>query len=516
MEKFLSDKINLIAIVFISLFLLFGLVTLSSHGMVWDEAAQHHLAQATLRWIQGQTPDIELLRDDLIYYGSFFEIVNQFFGRAMIGLFGLGYVDAFHLLIFLTLVAGLFFLYLFAKTMFGAKIALWSLLLLMLSPRFIAHGFYNSKDIPVAVFSLICLFFLYRAYQEKKIWFAAVAGLFFGLALATRVNALMVLPIFFIPFALVFWSDLKKNLVLIATFLGASVATVFLAWPALWSNPGLFLKSVNFFLRHGWQGQVLYLGQIYPASQLPWHYAWVYLAITTPILILIFWATGLFSLMGSFRKRDRVLENGLLLSWLFIPILVSMKPGVIKYDGIRHYLIILPALAMIAGVGLDRFLGFLTKLFAKHPERARRIVWASAFLIFFELALEFFSIYPYGDAYFNEGLRRAIPQKIENYFEIEYWGSTYRQGVNWLNQNAREGALVCVPLADHLLQFYPVRPDLSFGCSDQSDYLMFFTRQTFLPPDLDQIFNYSKLSPVFKISRYNSDLLLIYRLKYSE
>jgi hypothetical protein len=190
-----------------------------------------------------------------------------------------------------------------------------------------------------------------------------------------------------------------------------------------------------------------------------------------------------------------------------------MKPGVIKYDGIRHYLIIFPALAIMTGVGLNYFFGVLTKFFVGHPERARKIVWAAACLIFFELAFEFFSVYPYGDAYFNEALRRIVPRQIENYFEIEYWGSTYRQGANWLNQNAREGAIVCVPLADHLLQFYPVRSDLSFDCSDQSDYLMFFTRQAFLPTNLEQTFGYSKLNPVFKISRYNSDLLYIYQLK---
>jgi hypothetical protein len=56
------------------------------------------------------------------------------------------------------------------------------------------------------------------------------------------------------------------------------------------------------------------LGQAYSASQLPWHYAWVYLAVTTPVLILIFWATGMFLVAGNLWKKDRVLENSLLLS----------------------------------------------------------------------------------------------------------------------------------------------------------------------------------------------------------
>ena len=58
-------------------------------------------------------------------------------------------------------------------------------------------------------------------------------------------------------------------------------------------------------------------------------------------------------------------------------------------------------------------------------------------------------------------LRLAIGPHIEKKFDFEYWGASYRQGMDWLNQNAEPDSSFCVPIANHLLAYYPVRSDLT-------------------------------------------------------
>ena len=133
-------------------------------------------------------------------------------------------------------------------------------------------------------------------------------------------------------------------------------------------------------------------------------------------------------------------------------------------------------------------------------------------LVIMLLFVEIVRVHPYEGSYFNEGVRFFIPENIENFFEVEYWGVTYRQGINWLNENAEPNSTICAPIAGHLIQYYDTRNDLTFSkkCSKDKDYKMFFTRKKW------PYRGTSRLSPSFKISRYNSDLLYIYKLNNSK
>jgi len=298
--------------IILGFFLLINIFALSDYGMTWDEASQQHIGKANINYITQKTESIELLRDDAIYYGSFFEILNLFFGKFFLRL-GFEYVSAFHLLTLLTAFIGLFFLFLFVKKLFNESVAFYSLIFILFLPRFVAHAHYNSKDIPITAFSIICFYFLYLGFKQKRIIYSVLAGIFCGLAVSVRVSALLILPIFFIPY-FIYWllnfkkeiKDFKRDLVLVLTFLGSSVLVIFSTWPALWQDPLLFFKSISYFLSHGWIGEVLYLGQIYPGSEIPWHYPLVYLSIAIPLVILFFFLIGL--LISLFKIKDKVLE----------------------------------------------------------------------------------------------------------------------------------------------------------------------------------------------------------------
>ncbi len=124
------------------------------------------------------------------------------------------------------------------------------------------------------------------------------------------------------------------------------------------------------------------------------------------------------------------------------------------------------------------------------------------------MLFQIISIHPYEGSYFNEPLRFFIDKDIEQNFEIEFWGVSYNEGVNWINNNVPQNSKVCVLVANHLIKFYDTRKDIIFDCGSNVDYVMFFSRFSFLP-NLDFLKPYS---PVFKVTRYESNLLYVYKM----
>ncbi len=497
----------------LAVFLIFSFATISQYGMTWDEAAQHHIGKTTLDYIKGKVPQLQFLREDLVYYGPFFEMANQYFGGSLYGSSRFGYVNAFHVLIILTAALGIYFLFRLVPLMFDEKIAFYSAVFLVLFAQFASHSQYNSKDIPLFAGFLAVLFFLYSGATKRKFKCFIWAGLFFGLTLAIRLDAIIVLPVFFGAYICHIISGprrlLKNDIIYSLIFLSTSAITVFLAWPSLWRQPLLFFRSLSYFLNHQWPGAVLYFGKEYLAANLPWHYAPAYLLLTIPGLIIIFIIFGVISAIKDVKQKNNILAFSLVFFWIAGRLLMAMLPGAVRYDSIRHFLFIIPAFMILAALGFNWILQKMPRL-APPRRKTAKIIFVCA--VFVWLFIEFSRAFPFGGSYFNEVARAALGPRLEKKFDLEYWGSSYRQGINWLNENAQENSSFCAPIADHLIQFYPLRADLSFSCGKTASYLMFFTRQTYLPKDLNEIFDYQRNEPIFKISRFNSDLLYIYKL----
>ncbi|MFA5925835.1 MAG: glycosyltransferase family 39 protein [Parcubacteria group bacterium] len=517
------DKFTIAFLLLLSVFLIFNLSVMDNYGMTWDEAAQQHIGKAASDYVRGNSGKMEFLREDLVYYGPFFEIMNQDFGTSMLESFRMNYVSAFHVLIIIAAAAGLFFFFRLVSMMFDGQTALLSSAFLALWPIFAAHSQYNTKDIPLFAGFTAALYFLYAGFRKRIFWKLFVAGAIFGLALSVRIDALLLIPVFFLPYAGYLFFGLRKesekefpkrfgtDFLYAFVFIATGALFAYFSWPTLWKNPFFFFQALGYFLHHGWPGQVLYFGKIYTGSNLPWHYVPFYFLISISVLILILAAFGTIIAIRKMRGREKMLEYSLILAWLFLRLAAGIFPGSVKYDGIRHFIVIAPAIMVLAALGFGKFLEIVPEYFPK-SDSLKIKAWLIAAL-FLWLVIDFFWIFPFGGSYINEPARTFIPKPIEKRFDFEYWGASYRQGVDWLNKNAQLNTGFCVPIAGHLLQFYPIRPDLKFDCSENTDYLIFITRWAYLPSNLEENFHFSNKSPAFTVSRYGSDLLEIYKLK---
>jgi 4-amino-4-deoxy-L-arabinose transferase-like glycosyltransferase len=84
------------------------------------------------------------------------------------------------------------------------------------------------------------------------------------------------------------------------------------------------------------------------------------LGVTTPLLVLGLLLAALFFTARELREKSaegRAL--GFLVLWLLFPMGLQAASGASMYDGMRHYLTVLPALAALAGYAGVRLIGLL-------------------------------------------------------------------------------------------------------------------------------------------------------------
>jgi hypothetical protein len=205
----------------------------------------------------------------------------------------------------------------------------------------------------------------------------------------------------------------------------------------------------------------------------------------------------------------------LLLLWVLLPLLMFMKPGLPRYDGIRQLFFMIPAIMMLAGIGWDALWSRLEgRAHAGRGGRARVARHAVALAAIAWLVAENVRFYPYGGAYVSDAARAALGPHVERRFEVEYWGASYQEGTRWLQSQARQGTVVCVPVGPHLMAW--AERDLEdapegrilFDCSNRFDFVMMIARVSQWPYEFR---HYATEAPVFTVSRAGSDLLYLYR-----
>jgi len=131
------------------------------------------------------------------------------------------------------------------------------------------------------------------------------------------------------------------------------------------------------------------------------------------------------------------------------------------------------------------------------------------------LAVDLVRSHPYHDAYLNTVARFVWADEPERSFELEVWGGVYKEGAEWLLENAERGGVVVVPIAmhcarPHLQGRMPVYATLPREMGDRPIYLMVMTRLSDYTPLIRSA--KAQLDPIFSVQRGNATYLEIFRL----
>lgn len=427
-------------------------------------------------------------------------------------------VDGFHL--FPVLLASIFLpvLYLFAAPRLGRFAALLGVLFLGTFPRFWGDMHFNPKDIPETVFFGLTIL-AYISWRERPTWpRTLLVGWLFGCALGVKANAV------FIPVVLLTgnipwtyrkqpWVDFLFHLWLQAgkyIAMGLVAAGVYiLSWPWLYGNIyGRMREYWSFIFNQAGHDPTGYWN-FEPLQQVlttmpEWMLACLLLGLAAAVLS--FWkpkqaapadlpaAPELAHKNTRLEMRNRPELRQILLAWLLVPILRASLPQATNFDGIRHFLEFLPAAALLAGYGAQQEAAWLGQRVGRGQFPRLRVFQAGAVaLLAVNMIQAYLVFFPYMHLYYNRlvgGFSGARTAFLGNE-ATDYWAGSYRQAIEWLNQNAPPGAQVRALAADWLLDLTgPVllRPDLKvmytsqgldlsvMGKPAQPVYLMYVTR----------------------------------------
>ncbi|MEA2488296.1 MAG: hypothetical protein QOH21_88, partial [Acidobacteriota bacterium] len=416
--------------------------------------------------------------------------------------------DGFHALNVLLGALLLVVLYRFVERHTSTAAAVLTVLLLFLLPRLVGDFFANIKDYPEMVFFSLTLVAFFAAYERGSARGIGASGALWGLAIGTKANAAFILPIVVLYIAArglgEHWRDRRRTLLL--ALVGAGIiagAIVFASWPYLWEAPvARILENYRYVSGRAFDQAT---------TDAPW---WQMLLYTTPPIVLLLFAASLPLFVGRARRREPLAI--LLLVWIAVVATRLSLPGALNFDGVRHFLELFPPLVMIAAIGSVE----LARRFIS-SSAVRAAVLAVPIVLTANATVQ---VHPFELVYWNaliggySGARAAgIPQASD------YWATSYRQGMRWINTNAPPNTLLVVTVSPHTVAMAAplrLRPDIGVAtlsaerayrmAATRPVFVMFVPREEWRTP-LDRTLERTQ-TPTASWERDGAPVLLIYQL----
>ena len=400
----LSSAQKIVLAVIFTAFAIIGIWLAGDYGVAWDDHSQIEIGRQNYEYAIGISDSIFQSAD--LYYGCAYELpvyfIQHFFNSFSTQIFVRHLITHFLFL---------FALYIFFKLLFklfkSFPLALIGLFILYLSPRIFAHSFFNTKDLPFLSFFIISIFTLWRLSENPKdikklIIHAFISGFLIDIrVLGFLIPALTLGTLFLLALP-------KKEIrllfkpMLIYGF--TTMAFIYILWPAMWSNPVMHLlhalyKMANF----PWTSSTLLLGEMVVASNNPWYYIPLWIGISTPIYLLIFYILGLLFLTHDFLKNPDYLENRRKLFILILAcipldlfiIFLILQPTL--YDGWRHLYFLMPLIIIGAIYGIKTLNAILSK-----NKYLFTISVGLLIIVIVIPVIKMIQLHPYQQVYFNE------------------------------------------------------------------------------------------------------------------
>jgi hypothetical protein len=453
-QKFKWLKKELIPIVFFSIYLIIGLYIFDDYGVGWDESLSIRNGIINCFEINKKLNYIILPEskvNELIEKSGFSDKINDVkdFEYNYLGaineiillvpvIITKNYNDSHniiyirHLMIFLIFWISAIFFY---KIIYDRyKSQLFSIIgcsFLILSPRIFADSFYNSKDIVLLSFVIIAIYFSIRFFKKNNIKYAIICALFSAIVVDIRILGIY-LPVLVVLFLLIILlkkhNELKLNSFYpLISFLILLFLYIYIFWAYLWDgNPiSKFLEAINVVSRIGYHPDILYMGKVINSAYLPWHYSFIWIFLTTPVIYTLLFFVGLYFIIKKGIKIDNWFINNDLLVDIFlllcviVPLISIISLHSVLYNGWRHLYFVHVGLILTSIHGAYNLNNLLNgkKIF-------KGLIQGSIILYLTYILTVMIKLHPHQMLYFNVISHKTA---FEN-FDYDYWGLTYRKG----------------------------------------------------------------------------------------
>jgi hypothetical protein len=416
---------------------LVAVATFRDYGIGWDDYTHAEYGDLLVDfYTSGFTDKRALSFVNLYMYGGGFDLLAALAAKVLpFTLF-----ETRRLLGALVGLIGLVVVWRTARRVGGPVAGLIALALIATCPLFVGHQFVNAKDGPFAVAMTVLLLGLVRAFDQYPRPCAgtvALTGAGFGLAIGSRImggfggiSALAALTL------LITIDARHDGIRSAASRLGQFVLKMLpgillmlvvmaLIWPWVVSASLNLLHAIDYFSRffeEPWQE--LFGGRLVRVTDMPRSYAPTLLALQLPELFLLLGAGGaagaLVASMRSDVARNRRAVLALIAFAALLPLAITVLARPAMYNGIRHFVFVLPPLAILGGLaGAWLF----ERAWPRGPVAAIAI---SLFAIgIASPVIEMVRLHPYEYTHFNR-IAGGVAGARDQYM-LDYWALSFKQ-----------------------------------------------------------------------------------------
>jgi hypothetical protein len=357
----------------------------------------------------------------------------------------------------------------------GWPTALFAVGAVLSMPRLFFHAHLAAIDFPLAAVWMVATLVFHHQItllhrQSSRLGLAPVLkatlmiGIWLGLALLTKINAVLLLPYWFAW--LLCYRRLWRYLPVFLLVLPVALAVLIAGWPWIWRDPlhGLW-NWVEFFRRH-YEIRQWFAGQLYLDT--PWYLPPVLVAITTPLLTLLLAIGGVVYMAGRRLCTDR--QQGYDSNeweWLGLH-LVGIAVNLFYYgfvgrihDQDRLMLPLFFHLGILSSEGFHALWALLAprllSTLTSTPPAVRRwsgaISWLAAALLLWPGVGSAVHLHPYQLAYYNTltgGVKGARARDLETI----YFASSYAHFLPQLQQLPPGSKLWVMPNSWDVIYYY--------------------------------------------------------------
>jgi hypothetical protein len=440
------ESSDVATVVFLATLVVIAVATYNDYSISNDEGVQHHSGELIVKYYSSGFKNQSLFSFQNLYlYGGLFDVT----AIAIAHLVPIDPYDLRHILCALIGIGGIGATAATARLIAGPRAGLIAAISLTLCGAWYGSMFNHTKDIPFAAAMMGATLFLIRIARRlpsPRAADVALFGLLAGCALGVRVIGLLL--VIYVGFAIVLnrpqpglspgRTHLRFAVESTVRLLPALMLAYFimvLAWPWAALAPLNPVRGLLAFSEFNYSVRTVLDGQVYEMADTPRLYVPIYVMIRVPLLTLFGAALTMVvaQVLRDTASASRQLYRDITLLSLMVvfPLVCQVICHGPAFTGLRHFLFLIPLLAVLAGIGLERALAWL---------RASGRAVAGAGLAVMTVcllwdAVTLVRLHPYEYLVYNSlvgGLGGASRR-----YDLDYWFGSMPEAINHLEAYLR-------------------------------------------------------------------------------
>jgi hypothetical protein len=425
-----------------------ALWTFRDYAISNDEGVQHHYGELILNYYASGFKDQSVFNFENLYlYGGLFDIIVV----SLSHLLPIDPYDLRHILCALIGIAGIGATAATARSIAGPRAGLLAAIALCVCGAWYGTMFNHTKDIPFAAAMMGATLFLIhigRLLPSPRLRDIAAFGVLAGAALGMRVLGLIL--VVYIGFAIALylpatgderargqprWRLALESLMRVLPACVPAYLIMIFAWPWAALAPLNPIRGLLAFSEFHYNIRTIFAGQTYDMADVPRLYVPVYFLIRLPLLTLFGAAVAMLSVLPQLGAADATRLQRRDIGFLSLAVIFPIACQVIghgpAFTGLRHFLFVIPPLAALAGIGLDRI---LTLLAARSRWLAAGGVAAGSACLLWN-ADTLVRLHPDEYLFYNSAVGGL--QGASRRYDLDYWFNSMPEAVNKLETYLR-------------------------------------------------------------------------------